>query len=227
MLLLGAASAGVGFVLLKWGVAAPSIAAGWVMNTFTRGNKLSESTIVDGVVQEIPEVLNDMAEAVLGFRPDPDTYALARMGRSEGVDGMEYRMHVALNMLAYDQSRYGTNIYSSFEALATHSKNSRADGHFSAQGLGKPFSTSKDPYEGDYALAQKVLADRAAGIDPTNGGLKFVDKSGPFSIDGETATYSDIVALWGKDGYTPLAPLPGASSNFVVFVNVHVVITAA
>jgi len=217
MLLTGAAAAGVGFVLWKWGTAAPVIAARWVMNTFNRGNKLSDSTLVDGVVQEIPEVLADMAAGVLGFYPDRDTLALARMGRSEGVDGMEYRMHVLINDWRDLNGRYPST-YPTIESVLTHSKNSRADGHFSTQALGKRFSSSKDPFEGDYALAQKVMADNAAGIDPTNGATKFVDKSGPFYVDGEKTDYAGIVAAWGADGYQPVDNLPGATDNFVIFV---------
>jgi hypothetical protein len=217
---LGGAGAGLAFVVWKWGnpVVAAQIAEQWAVNLVGRGNKLSESTLDDdGVIEEVPSVLTDMASAVLGFDADTDTYSLARAGRSEGVDGMEYRMHVILNMLDADQARYGTGIYSSVTMLAIHSKNATADGHYSKQGLGKPFSTSKDPYESDYALAQKVRADHAAGTDPTGGAVKFVDKSGPFSLDGEPATYDDIVAAWAKEGLIPDDTLPNATSNFVVF----------
>lgn len=211
-----AVAGGVGFILWKWGVAAPIIAAGYVVNTFSRGNKLSDSTVVSGVVSESPEVLTDMASAVLGFTADVDTYSLARMGRSEGVDGMEYRMHVLLNDLYDLQTRYGAT-YATVTDLLTHSRNASANGHYSAQNLGKRYSTAKDPYEGDYQLAAKVLRDRASGIDLVDGATKFVDKSGPFYVDGEKTDYSGIVAAWAKDGYRPES-LEGATDNFVVFV---------
>ncbi len=216
-LYLGGALLGVGVVLWKWGVSAPIIAAGWVANVFTKGNKLSESTVVSGVVSEVPEVLSDMASAVLGFTVDTDVYSLARMGRSEGVDGMEYRMHVVLNDIA-DLSRRGLSAYDTITKYVTHSKNAAADGHYSTQALGKRVATTRDPYEGDYALAQKVIADNAAGIDPTGGATKFVDKSGPFYVDGAKTDYAGLVASWAEDGLTPIDNLPGATSNFVVFV---------
>jgi hypothetical protein len=215
------AAAGVGFVLWNWGIAAPVVAVGYVLNTFDRGNKLSDSTVVSGVVSESPEVLTDMASAVLGFTADVDTYSLARMGRSEGVDGMEYRMHVLLNDMADLQARYGMT-YDTVTDLLTHSKIARADGHYSEQNLGKRYATTKDPYEGDYLLAQKVLADRARGIDLVDGATKFVDKSGPFYIhDPITGAsvktdYNGIVAEWAKDGFHP-ENLQGATDNFVVF----------
>lgn len=211
-----AVAGGVAFILWNWGVAAPIVAVGWVMNTFERGNKLSESSMVNGVVSESPEVVLDMASAVLGFRADQDTYSLARMGRSEGVDGMEYRMHVLLNDLYELQTRFGST-YESVTELLIHSKVDRADGRYSEQGLGKRYSTSHDPYEGDYKLAAKVLADRERGIDLVDGATKFVDKSGPFKVDGKVTDYNGLVASWAEDGLTPFDGLQGATSNFVVF----------
>ncbi len=217
---IGAASL-IGFVLWKWGVSAPVVLAGWVLNTFERGSKLSQSTVVSGVVAESPEVLLDQASAVLGFTADLDTYSLARMGRSEGVDGEEYRMHVLLNDLYELQTRYGST-YATVTDLLVHSKNDRASGHYSAQDLGKRYATTKDPYEGDYALAQKVLADRERGIDIADGATHFVDKSGPFWIDyGDgpvKSTYADLVAWWARPG-SNLIPFgaDGATDNFVMF----------
>jgi hypothetical protein len=184
---------------------------------FDRGHKLSTGTLTDGVVEETPEQLGIQAAMVLGFVPDPNVLALARMGRSEGVDGMEYRMHVAINDLRYLQSVLGSGVYSSLLVLMTHSKVAAANGHFSAQRLGKRYSTAADPYEGDYQLAQKVLADDAQGVDPTGGARKFVDKSGPLYVDGQKATFDELAASWAGEGLRPVQ-LDGASDNFVVFV---------
>lgn len=192
------------------------VAAGYVKNVFARGNKLSDSTISSaGVVVDDPEVLRMEAEAVLGETADLNTLALARMGRSEGVDGMEYRMHVALNDLADLQSR---GIYTSYGVaqFMLHSKNVSADGHFSEQYLGKRYSTAKDPYEGDYRLAQKVEADHAAGFDPTGGAVKFVDKNAFSGQRGASKSYDDVVAEWAQQGLQPTT-LDDASDNFVVF----------
>lgn len=221
-------TAAVGFILWKWGIAAPIVAAGWVQNVFDRGNQLSYSTVTktsEGkIVNEDPSVLNDMASGVLGQTADLDTYSLARMGRSEGVDGMEYRMHVVLNDMA-DLTSKGYTAYSTITKYMTHSKIAAANGHYSSQNEGKRTASTEDPFEGDYALAQKVIADHDSGIDPTNGATKFVDKSGPFYIHdpntGDTVKtdYAGIVAAWGADGYVPNDSLPGASSNFVVFTH--------
>lgn len=234
--ILAGAGVGLAWILWKYGnpIVAAQIAESWAVNLVGRGNQLSQSTLSSGIVEELPSVLVDMATAVLGFNADPDAYSLARMGRSEGVDGMEYRMHVALNDLAALQAQYGTGVYSSITALMTHSRNTNTitlpdgskigpNGRYSAQNEGKRYSTAHDPFEGDYALAQKVMADNAAGTDPTGGATKFVDKSGPFYVNdpstGKTVEtdYAGIVAAWGAQGYTPNDALPGATSNFVVF----------
>lgn len=219
VLLYAGAAALVGLAVWKGPAIAAGVVvgAGYVTNMFTRGNKLYDSTVDDaGVVTDDPEVLRMQAEAVLGYSADLDTLALATMGRSEGVDGEEARMHVALNDLADLQRTYGTRVYSSISALMLHSKNAAADGHFSEQYLGKRYSTAKPAYEGDYHLAEKVRADRADGIDITDGALKFVDKTSFATQRGATETYDQKVAEWAEAGLEPGA-VDGASSNFVVF----------
>jgi hypothetical protein len=120
-------------------------------------------------------------------------------------------MHIALNELA-------ASAYSSVLALLTHSKIAAANGMFSQQREGKWASTSRDPYEGDYALADKVRQDHANGIDPSGGALRFVDKSAFATQPGVTRTYADVVAKWGAEGFSPVEDLPGCSNDFVIFV---------
>jgi len=219
LLLYGGAAVLVGLALWEGPtiVAAAQIGVGYVTNLATRGNKLSESTVdAAGVVTDDPELLRQQAEAVLGYSADLDTYALARMGRSEGVDGMAARMHVALNDLADLQNRYGTHIYSSLAALMLHSKVAAANGHFSEQFLGKKYATTRDPYEADYHLAEQVQTEHAAGVDPSGGATKFVDKDSFATQRGATATYEDKVAEWGAQGLAPFN-VDGATDNFIVF----------
>lgn len=212
------ASAAAGYVLARYrSVVAPaSILGGYVSNVFARGSVLSSSTLSSGVVQEDPQALIDEASGVLGFTADPDTFALAKMGRSEGVDGMEGRMHVALNDLASLQATYGTGVYSSILALMIHSKNQAAEGHFSIQKLGKRYSTAADPYVGDYQLAQKVQQDHASGIDPTGGATHFVDKDGDLYVNHQLVDYDTYAANMATQGFTAQS-YPGASDNFVIF----------
>jgi len=218
-IILGGSALAAGFLEWYWGagpVAGAQIVADYVANAFERGRHLSSSTLSEGVVLETPAELQSRAAAVLGFMPDADTLALARMGRSEGVDGMAFRMHVLLNDLDNLRAHYPST-YGSVVALLTHSKVARADGHFSAQGLGKRYSSAKDPYEGDYALAAQVLEEHAQGIDPTGGATKFVDRDGPLYVDGQRATFDELAASWGREGLTPTT-IAGASDNFVIFV---------
>lgn len=216
--ILAGVGAALAFVVWKWGnpVVAAQIAEQWAVNIVGRGNQLSQSTLSNDVVEEVPDVLVTMASAVLGFDADADTYSLARMGRSEGVDGMEYRMHVVLNDIA-DLTSKGYSAYSTITKYMTYSRNIEANGHYSAQNLGKRVSTAHDPYEADYVLAQKVRSDHAAGNDPTGGAIKFVDKSGPLYVDGAKVDYDTFVESWAKEGLSPIQ-LPDATDNFVVFV---------
>lgn len=202
---MGALALGGLLLLWKFGTRA----AGYVVNVFERGARLNHTTAVDGIVPDEPDNLIAEAAAVMGEEIGDDTYALARMGRSEGVDGMEFRMHVALNDLEALQVRHGRGVYSSVLAMMLHSKDPEADGRFSAQSRGKRYATTRDPYAGDVQLARKVRTDRENGIDPTFGAVKFVDKSG---LD----DYPALVASWAKEGLEPLT-LDGASDNFVVF----------
>lgn len=200
-------------------VAGVVIGAGYVLDMTKRGNLLCNLwTVTGGIVQEDPaSELLPQAEAVLGVTPDLDTFALAVMGRSEGVDGMEVRMHVALNDLADKQAKYGTHVYSSLAALMLHSKVTAADGLFSEQRFGKVYATDRCAYELDYHLAEKVRADHAAGVDPSGGAVKFVDKDS-FGVQRGTegVSYEDKVAEWAKAGLAPFN-VAGASNNFVVF----------
>jgi hypothetical protein len=213
------AGAGVGVAVLAWryrSFTAPAqILAGFALNTFERGARLTHTALDDnGVIPDDPDALVANAGLVLGRQPSSNAYALARMGRSEGVDGMEFRMHVALNDLDELHAHYpGT--YRDVAALMLHSKNTLSDGHFSQQGLGKRYATSRDPYEGDYNLALAVMADHAAGVDPTGGAVKFVDKDS-FGVQEGADSYEATAASWASDGLEP-ATLEGASDNFVVF----------
>jgi len=210
---------GVGLAVLVWryrSLAAPvAIAAGYAVNTFSRGQRLTHTSAdADGVIQDDPAALVAAASAVMGRPISAQAYALARMGRSEGVDGMEHRMHVALNDLAELRARYpGT--YPDLEQLMIHSKNPISDGRFSKQGLGKRYATTRDPYQGDYELALRVITDHGSGIDPTGGAVKFVDKDS-FGVQEGTSSYASLIARWAGEGLEP-SNVEGASDNFVVF----------
>lgn len=192
------------------------VAVETTLNIFDRGKRLSHGLANDaGIVPDDPQALADAASDVMGREVSLDAYSLARMGRSEGVDGMEYRMHVACNDLEALQAHFGTGVYSSLTALMLHSKIPVADGHYSSQRWGKRYATTRDPYEGDLLLAEAVLADRAAGIDKAAGATKFVDVTS-FGAQEGADSYDAVLAEWSSHGYEPFN-LPGASSNFVLF----------
>jgi hypothetical protein len=181
-----------------------------------RGALLNHTFPVDGIVPDDPGFLLVDAQTNMG---DPsvtaDEYSIGRMGRSEGVNGMEYRMHVALNDLAELQRTYGTGIYSSVTALMLRSaSHPEANGLYSSQDKGKRYATTRDPYAADVLLARKVLADRAGGIDLAQGATKFFDISSGGS--GGSVTYEEALASWTAQGYTPFT-VSGATDDFVLF----------
>lgn len=187
------------------------------VDVIKRGGLLTHTRAVAGIVPDDPDDLVEAAAAALGRDVDRDAYSLARMGRSEGVNGMAYRMHVACNDLAALQATYGTGIYSSLTALMLRSKSHpEANGHYSEQGLGKRYATIHDPYAGDLQLAEKVLADRQNGIDLAEGATKFYDKSSGGGVQAGTTTYDAQAAIWAEEGYQPFN-VDGATDDFVLF----------
>lgn len=177
-----------------------------VVDVFERGRRLNHTTLNDqDFIDDDPDSLVAEAESVMGISIGRDIYAMARSGRSEGADGMEYRMHVFLT-----QAGGLDNVFN----LTVRSTHAYADGRFGEQ-LGRRWASSRDPYEGDVRLALKVAADRAAGIDPTGGATNFVDRDS-FGVQAGTGRYDALVAKWAGQGLVPYN-LPGATSNFVLF----------
>lgn len=191
------------------------LAALAIRDVIDRGERLTYTTPdANGVILVDPGELAAVAGAVVGRDVERDAYALARMGRSEGTDGREYRMHVALNDLADLQAHGKGGTFPTLESLFTYSTSSAERGLFGDQ-RGRRYATTRDPHVGDLLLAEKVLADRAAGLDYAQGAIKFVDKSS-FGKQAGTRTYDQVLAEWTGDGLFPFN-LPGATSNFVLF----------
>jgi hypothetical protein len=194
-----------------------------VVDVIGRGDRLTYTTLdgsgivgiknADETITPVdPDDLVAQASAVMGRPISADAYALARMARSEGIDAGELRIHVALNDLADLNDRRGFGW--SAADLITYSTDSAARGHFGQQ-LHRRYASPQDPYQGDIILAEKVLADHAAGVDPTQGAIKFVDKSS-FGVQAGTGSYDATVTAWAAEGLAPFN-LPGESDDFVVF----------
>ncbi len=180
-----------------------------------RGKQLTFTTPdTFGVIETAPADLAALASAAAGYDVSSDAYALARMRRSEGTDGAELRMHVALNDLADLQAQSPSLGLRSVTDLITYSEYGSERGFYGTQ-AGRRYGSSKDPFDADVRLAYKVLGDRQAGIDKAGGAIKFVDKSG-FGKQPGTRTYAKVLAEWTADGLVPFTS-PDATSNFVLF----------
>jgi hypothetical protein len=160
----------------------------------------------DGYIATAPNVLLTEASEVMGYDINPEVYAMARSGRSEGVNGMEARMHVFMTQA----EQAGTSVW----ALTLKRAGYEGDGFFGIQ-KHRRWASSRDPYERDVLLAEKVYSEHNQGIDPTGGASRFVDKSA-FGKQPGTRTYDDVLASWTAEGYEPFS-YPDASNDFVLF----------
>lgn len=196
-----------------------------VVDFTTKGKRLNVTTVdpagvvsekeADGTFRRLsPVELAEVASAVAGYEIPLDIYSLARMRRSEGTNGAELRMHVALNDLADIQRRAPSLGISSITDLITFSKYA-GERDFYGDQAGRRYASTRDPYEGDVRLAWKVWQDRQAGIDKAGGAVKFVDKSA-FGVQKGTRSYEDVLAEWTADGLVPFTS-PEATSDFVLF----------
>lgn len=196
-----------------------------IVDPITRGKRLSYTTVgVDGVVPDSPEDLADQAGQVLGRDVPQELYDLARMVRSEGAEAGRLRVHVALNdaaehnWSAHFVTTYSTNPHAAGKYGEQFTPASRAPGGVRSV---RRYSTARDPYEGDLLLVERVLLERAEGIDPTDvdgsgiGGVKFIDRDSLGSQDGADS-YEAIAASWGNEGLRPFN-VPGYPDELVVF----------
>lgn len=192
-----------------------------VSDVMNRGSHISYGTLneVTGIVNEDPEALCRAASVRLGVTLDDDTYALARMIRSEGAAQGELRAHVALNDLA-DLG------WSSLFYLLTYSTDPQRKGLYGMQYSpavpptypkvnARRYSTSQNPYAGDARLALKVIADRANGVDKAFGAVKFLDKSGLLAQAG-AKRFEVTDASWRGEGLEPFS-IPEYGTDLVLY----------
>ncbi len=191
-----------------------------VVDSISRGKRLTYTALqANGLINADPAQLVDQASTVLGRDLPQELYDLARMKLSEqGTDDGRLRVHVALNDAA-------SHNWSTHFAI-TYSTNPTAKGMYGEQftpadrapgGVKsvRRYSTSKDPYEGDVAIVESVLLERAQGIDQTGGAVKFVDRSS-MGVQEGSGSFDDLVAQWAAEGLQPFT-VPGYSDDLVVF----------
>lgn len=203
--------AAVGLAL--WGRRMATAVADTVVDFVGRGPRLTFTSLDSaGDIPNSPDELVASASAVLGRQIAPPAYALGRMARSEGIAQGALRIHVALNDMEDLNARRGFG-WDPVD-LITYSTDSNSRGYYGQQ-LGRRYASTDDPYAGDIILAENTLAEHGRGIDPTGGGIKFVDIKS-FGVQKGTGSYADTVAKWATEGLAPFG-VPGESSDFVVF----------
>lgn len=210
---------------------------GGVKDVFSRGKQVSLGPLnaVLGIVTVTPAELLKQASWTMGRPVAQEVYALARMIRSEGAEEGELRAHAVCNDLK--TFKWANSLF----GIITYSTNPQRRGYYGMQysppvrgpspGLGangKPIpgpilqaankrrvSSSKDPYQGDILVAEKVLLDRRAGIDKAMGATKFIDKSSMGKQVG-SRPFAVVDAEWRSEGYSPFT-LPEFGTDLVLY----------
>jgi hypothetical protein len=190
-----------------------------VVDIVNRGDRLTFVAAGDnGQAMADPGALRAQASLMLGREITQDVYSLARMIRSEGAAQGRIRAHVAMN----DAHELGWSLHQ----LITYSTNNFARGLYGQQytpaanapaGIAskRRYASTKDPHAGDVEVVEAAIAERAAGVDPTGGGVKFVDKSS-MGVQTGSGSYAELVKSWAADGLRPFT-LPGGGADLVVF----------
>jgi len=176
-----------------------------------RGRRLTVSTLdARGIVAQRPADLRAEASRTLGRDVDLDAYALARMLRSEaGSRSVEEK--IALAWVARNDAR---ELDRDVIETLTLRRDRTMRGLFGQQAAGAGrYATTRDPYEGDLAIAEAVLFGRVP--DPTGGAVKFVHEKS-FGVQPGTRNFADVLETWSREGMRPVYDVvPG--SDLVVF----------
>ena len=181
-----------------------------ITDVVERGAKLSDSTNVDGVIAEGPEVLATMMSAVAGREVSVDACSLARMVRSEQGRSGQITKVLCCHVVANQAAAEGRSI----TAICLLHSDPRRSGHYGEQITGR-VATDEDPYESDLAAAEHALAERAEGIDRTAGATNFVNR-GAFGVQPGTTSFEELRARWAARGKVP-GKIPGADVGMVFF----------
>ena len=181
------------------------------VGTVFKGPRMSQGLFLEslGIVTTSPEYLRAQASEAMGESLTNDVYALARMIRSEGAKQGEVRAHVALNDLETLPFLHG-----SLFGLLTYSTDEKRRGLYGAQWSkavppkyptqnARRYATIQDPFRSDIELAKRVLSDRAAGVDKSQGATKFIDKSGMGGVQPGSKSFESVNSEWVKGGYVP------------------------
>lgn len=177
----------------------------------TRGKRLTVAPMVNGKVPQPVSELAAAASVVVGFNVNETDYAVARMVRSEDGGGSVLARKLIAHVAYNDAKALGWSMVKLFQFSDAKWANGHfgeqyvppvkdADGKITRAGAVRRYSTARDPYESDFAIAREVAKERAAGIDLAEGARNFVHKG---SFDGKqvgTGSYDALKAKWEAKG---------------------------
>jgi hypothetical protein len=154
-------------IYLAIAVALFLVLAGPVETFMTQGKRLTRTTVVNGNVGADPHALALQASEVTGDDVSDEEYALARMvGSEEEAEDDTTKIAIAWTCVNDAAATFGGDII----ACLTFSTAADRKGYFGDQ-THRRYSTARDPYEGDLALARAVLS--GSSPDQTGGAVNF------------------------------------------------------
>lgn len=181
-----------------------------VVDVVARGSRLTNVTVVGGVVQESAETLAAQAASVVGRDVDTDAIALALMCRSEeGSAGQVTK--VALCHVACNQA--DALGWTPLQLVQYHKGTGRAR-HFGQQITGR-VASDEDCYEDDLLAAETALGQRAEDLDTTGGAMNFVNR-GAFGVQPGSTTFEEWEATMANEGKVG-GTLPGTARGLVFY----------
>lgn len=184
----------------------------YVTDLSRRGRRLTTTSLdADGKIPVPPTELAAAVSTLLDRQVTATAYGLARMMRSEEGSAAPAVKRLLGWVAINDAAELRWNL---LRTLTYSTKASRL-GFFGEQ-ISRRYSTARDPYENDLAIAEKVLDEYARNLgDPTGGAVKFVNVSA-FGVQKGTTSYQAVVDRWAKDGLEPFR-IAGAPDNLRFF----------
>jgi hypothetical protein len=188
------------------------VLGGPVRTFVARGKRLTRTTLDStGNVAADPHALAAAAGELLGELVGDEEYALARMVSSEEGDA-DRETKVAIAWVAVNDAQ----AFGGVVQVLTYSTTSSERGYFGDQ-TGRRYSTARDPYEDDLAVARAVLS----GMEPdTTGGSTHFFRSALQDVllaQGRVSrSAAEVDDKWRSEGFEPYAPA-GADSDITFY----------
>lgn len=186
------------------------VLAGPVRKLVVSGKRLTKTSLdADKNIPVDVHTLAQQAAAVVGDDVSDEEYALARMVGSEEESADDATKTAIAWVCVNDAAAaFGGDII----ACLTYSTHAGSKGYFGDQN-GRRYSTARDPYDGDLAIARDVLSGSVP--DPTSGAVNFFRPKVQDILyaKGKVRRTADQVDADWTSGGKELVDVPGADPD--------------